>query len=69
MTKSDYWEKLVDKNPIFGERETILITTSSLERIIKQAFEKGRIEGEEEDERSPECLDFLLGIFNIKDKK
>jgi hypothetical protein len=40
MTKEEYWDKLITKNPSF-KNDTVNLKTKSLKLIVIQAFELG----------------------------
>lgn len=59
MTKEEYWNMLVEKNPSF-EGDVVKITVTSLKKIVYQAHEKG---SEYNDEKHTNNKNNLFNIF------
>lgn len=70
MTKEEYWNKLIEKNPMF-KLNGVKITTKSIKAIVFQAFEKGFEMGLKCDKKhlkepKKRNLDDLKALFGIK---
>lgn len=70
MTKEEYWNKLMEKNPSF-RNESVKVSTRSLKAIIFQAFEKGcemglKCDKKPQNEPKKTYLDSLNALFGIK---
>ena len=63
------WKLIIKKEPrLTDKNHEIIIKSAELEKIVKQAFDKGVEHGESKREENS-CPDFLKDIFNNKWRK